>query len=832
MSFKLSELLNPAPSSGQSTPTPADHISPQQSPYDLNAPASHHERREGTSHSVPVTNAYDAADALTASASSGSSPQQERSALNHDTNDSSVVHSHGHNHAASTRRMSYGSVVTPMEPSPSLERTQKSFSPSLDQYHHSSHSPNQERRSSIAETSSPPTLLPPIRTSPTASNDHNGVIPLEEEQATTTEEHNTSLPTEEQEANNTGSIEDIKRSSEEREPSYTRDAPVTSQIRQPSPGPPPATIATDPRPSSPAPQVKAEPTATPRESSPATPATILQTDRSSFRAPSATPTVDAPTRKGIANLKEETAMKAPSTEASTPTRGTSIQSTAPKGASKKRAAPKSTSLGKKGTASTVRKPTPKKRKLDLDSNDGTPSSRRSDTPASRAGNTPRNRKASATPVASSPPPGLEEDEGDEDDGEAEDGDELFCICRRPDNHTWMIACDGGCEDWFHGKCVNIKEEDGDLIDKYICPNCEKLAKGNTTWKPMCRLPSCRAPARLTKKILSKYCSDDHGKEFMRLHTLKTQQAQAQNQAHGQSSGKKRRKHNYTDNDGNAGDEEEGSRGGVLKTGELAAVAKGVKDVAEFRTLGEGVLSPPPTISPDDDIEMLDADITAPKNTASKMLFTHEEDTRLMQIKERKADLVYKRAALRDRERFMGLVKERAKRVLDGLDGVKDICGFDNRISWSDEEFDQWRTCPAGQTAFSTSTLGPPLLLDTTANNMNNTNTEHEDADADEIATNKEASDSNSASAGVCQKRRCERHKQWSKIALETIRFEEAEARNEIRRLEDEGVGVRQRAKLRALVDEGGGDAGNRGNEDGEQSEGREDRVEGTGEEEG
>jgi len=54
---------------------------------------------------------------------------------------------------------------------------------------------------------------------------------------------------------------------------------------------------------------------------------------------------------------------------------------------------------------------------------------------------------------------------DEDD---DDGNEIFCICRRPDNHTWMIGCDGGCEDWFHGKCVNIDPRDAELIDKYIC----------------------------------------------------------------------------------------------------------------------------------------------------------------------------------------------------------------------------------------------------------------------------------------------------------------------------------------------------------------------------
>jgi hypothetical protein len=32
----------------------------------------------------------------------------------------------------------------------------------------------------------------------------------------------------------------------------------------------------------------------------------------------------------------------------------------------------------------------------------------------------------------------------------------------------MIGCDGECEDWFHGKCVNIDPRDASLIDKYIC----------------------------------------------------------------------------------------------------------------------------------------------------------------------------------------------------------------------------------------------------------------------------------------------------------------------------------------------------------------------------
>src|SRR6266480_3998110 len=59
---------------------------------------------------------------------------------------------------------------------------------------------------------------------------------------------------------------------------------------------------------------------------------------------------------------------------------------------------------------------------------------------------------------------------EEDGVSVASGDDVYCICRKGDYHGWMVACDGGCENWFHGKCVKIREEDGDLIDRYVCPN--------------------------------------------------------------------------------------------------------------------------------------------------------------------------------------------------------------------------------------------------------------------------------------------------------------------------------------------------------------------------
>lgn len=48
----------------------------------------------------------------------------------------------------------------------------------------------------------------------------------------------------------------------------------------------------------------------------------------------------------------------------------------------------------------------------------------------------------------------------------------YCICRLP-YEGFMIGCDG-CEEWYHGPCVGISEEQGEKIDKYVCVRCYTL----------------------------------------------------------------------------------------------------------------------------------------------------------------------------------------------------------------------------------------------------------------------------------------------------------------------------------------------------------------------
>ncbi|XP_059050860.1 death-inducer obliterator 1 isoform X2 [Achroia grisella] len=61
----------------------------------------------------------------------------------------------------------------------------------------------------------------------------------------------------------------------------------------------------------------------------------------------------------------------------------------------------------------------------------------------------------------------------------DDPNRLWCICRQPHNNRFMICCDG-CEDWFHGKCVNITKTMGQQMEEqgieWRCPNCVKKSK--------------------------------------------------------------------------------------------------------------------------------------------------------------------------------------------------------------------------------------------------------------------------------------------------------------------------------------------------------------------
>jgi heat shock transcription factor 2 len=66
--------------------------------------------------------------------------------------------------------------------------------------------------------------------------------------------------------------------------------------------------------------------------------------------------------------------------------------------------------------------------------------------------------------------------GDLDQDSSQDED-AYCVCRGP-YKGFMIGCDS-CNDWFHGSCIGITEEDGEKLDKFVCARCS-IQESNDT----------------------------------------------------------------------------------------------------------------------------------------------------------------------------------------------------------------------------------------------------------------------------------------------------------------------------------------------------------------
>lgn len=316
------------------------------------------------------------------------------------------------------------------------------------------------------------------------------------------------------------------------------------------------------------------------------------------------------------------------------------------------------------------------------------------------------------------------------------------------------------------------------------PDCAE--KGNQTlWKRMCRLEGCGEPARdgSEGQVKSKYCSDAHGTEYMSIKALGKRSPPPKD---GLGANKKRRRDNYTDNFGNteASDDDHAHLGGVLKPSELKALVYGSKDIDAFRRLGDGVLSPPTTVSPErEGVKMENARIEKPEPT-----FAAEEKAQLESIAEKKARCKAKRQLLDDRDKLLLLITTRMKNVLAEMKeqdkSCNNICGYDSRLTWSEDEFNEWRASAEGQKALQKDgVLEAPTLKET------------EDVTDAPKDVEKEEEE---IGRGVCKKKRCERHRSWLKLQQQDNLFEKNQARQEMKKLEAEEKGLRDRAMIRCL----------------------------------
>uniref|UniRef100_A0A4W4FQA9 CXXC-type zinc finger protein 1 n=1 Tax=Electrophorus electricus TaxID=8005 RepID=A0A4W4FQA9_ELEEL len=50
---------------------------------------------------------------------------------------------------------------------------------------------------------------------------------------------------------------------------------------------------------------------------------------------------------------------------------------------------------------------------------------------------------------------------------------LYCICRKPDINCFMIGCDN-CNEWFHGRCINVTEKMAKAIREWYCQHCQEI----------------------------------------------------------------------------------------------------------------------------------------------------------------------------------------------------------------------------------------------------------------------------------------------------------------------------------------------------------------------
>ncbi|KAJ9620649.1 COMPASS (complex proteins associated with Set1p) component [Taxawa tesnikishii (nom. ined.)] len=802
MSFSLSSLLNPAPNSNSNSNSdpdsnPAgdtsnnqrsssDAIPPLQLPQQQTTTKRPQRDNPGTLSQIVRD---DAAHALAALSASSAPPPTSWNGYSNDLT-RSPTESRSVEPAARSSEARRGSTFGydgTFLPEPTMGR--KMSSPSLEQYHMSK-SPEQQRRASFAMNNDQAFTLPPLQpmTSPSScrvaepSVPQNGVQELGRDTSYIVGT-NAVLKDEPDTAQR------LQQIAEEREPSYTREEPTISQIRQPSI----AAGAAD--------QGERPP-------------------NNSERSFVLTNTDSPLPMKPIAAMKGEYSAytQSPLRESSIPIPSTemvSAETTAPK----KRAAPKG--ISKKGTASAVKKePAAKKRKTATGTNAGTAAgTKRSDTPSSQKSKSrgtgsainkkapsasgaslngspaPRSVRTASTPPRSSPSArsdgeetamsGDEEEEEEEEEQGTPDPDaEVYCICRKPDTGTFMIGCDGPCEDWFHGKCVGISEKNRNLIDRYICPNCKEEGHGDTTFKRMCRRPGCRMPARLVKKgkgDTSKYCSDECGAQFFR------EMVANKTRGFDTTSTKKtaRKKSSASiDVDATKGtDDDLGPRGGILSAGELKALVEAAPSMQDFGRLGEGVLSPP-TTPPSKNSKGAPGESAQPEPS----IFNDAEAERLAEIASLKDEARIRHALLRDRTKFITMVKQAGARIAEEKDmKPKEMCGYDSRIGWTESQFAAYRATTKGSEALQLGTLEPGNDPSKT------TDVGFDDGDDDNVQ--------------VCVKKRCQRHHDWSKLATDEVRFEISENSETMRGLEREEKEIKERAGLRAREMKAGGAGG-------------------------
>ncbi|GAB0134806.1 hypothetical protein EsDP_00003162 [Epichloe bromicola] len=285
----------------------------------------------------------------------------------------------------------------------------------------------------------------------------------------------------------------------------------------------------------------------------------------------------------------------------------------------------------------------------------------------------RSKPSEAKKSKKKPKTGSVAPEADERPSGDEDSDNgPYCLCRGPDDHRWMICCEG-CEDWFHGECIKMNKEIGEnLIEKFICPNCstDELA---TIYKKTCALGACRKSARLAQSQPSVFCSNEHAQTWWERMISRLPKAKGKNGLNDQ-----------------------------LAQDEFMALLNsnlGATDAAGMWTLAR---------TPFSDTSLNGTDSTQ-DDTLSKIL-SDEESKFLDQAAQARSQLEEETFLCHKMFTLIELAQERRRAAISAGRFAEDICGYDSRLDAvsARDVFSAFYKSLEGEEVFQQSKLRDPL----------------------------------------------------------------------------------------------------------------------------
>ncbi|KAK3372002.1 hypothetical protein B0H63DRAFT_496729 [Podospora didyma] len=309
----------------------------------------------------------------------------------------------------------------------------------------------------------------------------------------------------------------------------------------------------------------------------------------------------------------------------------------------------------------------------------------------------------------------------------------YCLCRGPDDHKFMIACDR-CEDWFHGACIGMDKYTGEvLVQKYICPNCRVDGLYLTRYKKMCSLEGCDQPARIyNPEDRSIFCTEEHCQQWWEqlIATLPKSK--------------------------------KGDSGGSLEVltqeefmGLLGPPGKGNKDAWKLSKKPFGV--------PKDFWETVDC------NRALTDEERHMLETSAAERYALGEEMVLCKKMLQLLEMA---TKRREAAIAAGRGTTKDLCGYDIRLDTIGvaHQFSVFLQSPQGEAIFKAGRLDAPspseLAAATAAVATNNNEITRTGGAGGYENGIKEA---DPLTAGMCIKKKCKPHAQWGVILTKDVR---------------------------------------------------------------